>query len=72
MYKIVFLMLSLLVSQSGTFEEGVSYYNNRAENSQGLTPEDTNILKAINIFESLREPYDISSDQRFASRNIFN
>ena len=63
MYKIVFLMLSLLMSQSGTFEEGVSYYNNRAENSQGLTPEDTNILKAINIFESLREPYDISSDQ---------
>ena len=63
MYKILFFIVSILIGQTEKFEEGVSYYNNRAENSQGLTPEDTNILKAINIFESLREPYDISSDQ---------
>ena len=56
-------MLSVLVSQTHTFEEGVSYYNNRAENAKGLTAEDTNILKAIDIFESLKEAYSVSTDQ---------
>ena len=60
MYRILFFMLSFLISQVGTFEEGVTAYNNRAENSNGLTPEDDNILKAISIFESFQEPYNVS------------
>jgi len=60
MYKILFLMFSILISQTDKFDEGVSYYNNRAENANGLVPQDTSILKAISIFESLQEPYNTS------------
>ena len=60
MYKILFFMISFLMC--GTFEEGVSYYNNRSENANGLTPVNENISEAIKIFESLQEPYN-TSDQ---------
>ena len=59
MYKILFFMISFLIC--GTFEEGVSHYNNRAENANGLIPIDENIYQAIKIFESLQEPYNTSN-----------
>ena len=60
MYIILFFLLSFLLPQTATFDNGMMAYNNRAENANGLTPEDTNILKAISIFESLQEPYSTS------------
>ena len=30
MYKILFLMISILICQTDKFEEGVAYYNGRA------------------------------------------
>ena len=60
MYIILFFLLSFLLPQTATFDDGMMAYNNRAENANGLTPEDTNILKAISIFESLQEPYSTS------------
>ena len=55
-------MFSILICQIDKFEEGVSYYNQRAEGANGLVPKDVNILEAIKIFESLQEPYN-TSDQ---------
>ena len=60
MYKIIILMFSILFSQTNEFEMGISYYNNRAEGASGLIPSDSNITKAIKIFESLQEPYNTS------------
>ena len=60
MYKILFLMISILICQTDKFEEGVAYYNGRAEGANGLVPNADNISKAIKVFESLQEPYDTS------------
>ena len=60
MYKVIILMFSILFSQTNEFETGISYYNNRAEGASGLIPSDSNITKAIKIFESLQEPYNTS------------
>ena len=42
MYKILFFMISILISQTQTFEDGLSYYKNRSEGSNGLIPTDDN------------------------------
>ena len=62
MYKILFLLISILICQTEKFEEGVSYYNNRAENANGLIPNEENISKAISLFELLQEPYNTSKE----------
>ena len=54
MFKTVFiLMFTVLLAQNETFDDAVSFYNKRSEDSIGKVPNDTNIMKAINIFESL-------------------
>ena len=53
-------MISILISQTDKFEEGLSYYNNRAADANGLVPKSDNISQAIKIFESLQEPYNTS------------
>ena len=56
-----------MFSQTNEFEMGISYYNNRAEGASGLIPSDSNIIKAIKIFESLQEPYNTSEQDLNAS-----
>ena len=54
MLKTVFmLMFTVLLAQNETFDDAVSFHNKRSEDSIGKVPNDTNIIKAINIFESL-------------------
>ena len=54
MFKTVFmLMFTILLAQNETFDDAVSFHNKRSEDSIGKVPNDTNIMKAINIFESL-------------------
>ena len=60
MYRILFLMFSILFSQTDQFNEGLSYYNDRGKNANGLVADKTNIQEAIKIFESLQEPYNTS------------
>jgi len=67
MYKILFLMISILICQTDKFEEGVAYYNGRAEGANGLVPNADNISKAIKVFESLQEPYNTSTADLNAS-----
>ena len=55
MYKILFFMFSILISQTNTFDEGVSYYNNRGKDANGLVPNITNIEKAVEIFGKLQQ-----------------
>ena len=53
MFKTVFLlMFTVLLAQNETFNDAVSFYNKRSEDSIGKVPNDTNITNAINIFES--------------------
>lgn len=59
-YKVLFILLSALMAQEATFEQGMNYYNNRSQNANGMIPKDDNILKAISVFESLRTPYNVS------------
>ena len=50
MHNIILILifsLSLLTSQESTFEKGVEYYNNRAENTIGIIPDDSNILEQL-------------------------
>ncbi len=67
MYKVLFFLFSILISQTDKFQEGVSLYNNRAEGANGLVANDINISKAIKIFESLQEPYNTSKQDLNAS-----
>ena len=53
MYKmVIFVMLSILLSQNKSFDEGVEFYNKRSDSVVGLVADDKNILQAIGIFES--------------------
>ena len=60
MYRNLVFILFIALAQFQTFEEGLSYYNNRSEGANGLIPKEANITKAISIFESLQEPYNVS------------
>ena len=54
MYKTVILLIfTVLLAQHETFDDGVSFYNRRSEHSIDKVPNDNNIMRAINIFESL-------------------
>ena len=54
MYKgVIFIIFSILVSQDKSFDDAVAHYNKRSENVVGIVPDDKNILKAIDVFESL-------------------
>ena len=66
MYKILFFMISFLICQVETLDQGISYYDNRHEGANGLVPSDINISKAISVFESLQQPYDTSDQDREA------
>ena len=70
MYKVLFFMVSFLICQETTFDEGISYYNNRHEGANGLIPSADNITKAISIFESLQQPYDTSEQDRQAGEYL--
>ena len=53
MYKVViFVIFNILLSQNQSFDDAVAFYNKRSENVVGIVVDDTNILQAIDVFES--------------------
>ena len=48
----IFLVSGLLFSSNSSIEEGIDYYNKRADVLDGIIPSQDNIEKAISIFES--------------------
>jgi len=51
--KLLFLMCAFLLGQDNALNEGIKYYENRADGASGLIANDKNILKSITFFEKL-------------------
>ncbi len=53
MFRLAIILFSLFVSTSDDMQTGIGYFNARATNANGLIAEETNINKAIQIFEKI-------------------